>query len=180
MYAWVNAKKNSGIYRSDDAGESWQQVNGEERIYGRGDDFGCVQVDPRNKDTIYVANTSTYRSTDGARLSPPSKALPEATTTTPSGSIPTIPTSSPSPSIKAQPSASTAAKPGAPGTTSPRAVLSRHHRQPVSLLGLRRPAGKRLRRTASRSDFGEITFRDWTTVGVEEYGYVAPDPLHPI
>jgi len=33
--------------------------------------------------------------------------------------------------------------------------------------------------TASRSDFGEITFRDWTTVGVEEYGYVAPDPLHP-
>ncbi|HEX9110066.1 MAG TPA: glycoside hydrolase, partial [Terriglobales bacterium] len=33
--------------------------------------------------------------------------------------------------------------------------------------------------TASRSDFGEITFRDWTTVGVEEYGYVAPDPSHP-
>ena len=33
--------------------------------------------------------------------------------------------------------------------------------------------------TASRSDFGEITFRDWTTVGTEEYGYVAPDPLHP-
>ena len=33
--------------------------------------------------------------------------------------------------------------------------------------------------TASRSDFGEITFRDWTTLGVEEYGYVAPDPLHP-
>ena len=33
--------------------------------------------------------------------------------------------------------------------------------------------------TASRSDFGEITFRDWTAVGVEEYGYVAPDPLHP-
>ena len=32
---------------------------------------------------------------------------------------------------------------------------------------------------ASRSDFGEITFRDWHTVGVEEYGYVAPDPLDP-
>jgi len=25
----------------------------------------------------------------------------------------------------------------------------------------------------SRSDYGQITFRDWTTVGVEEYGYVA-------
>jgi len=33
--------------------------------------------------------------------------------------------------------------------------------------------------TASRSDFGEITFRDWYPVGVEEYGYVAPDPLDP-
>src|SRR5207253_5911675 len=25
----------------------------------------------------------------------------------------------------------------------------------------------------------EITFRDWYSVGVEEYGYVAPDPLNP-
>ena len=33
--------------------------------------------------------------------------------------------------------------------------------------------------TASRSDWGEITFRDWHPVGTEEYGYVAPDPLHP-
>ena len=67
MYAWVNAKKGSGIYRSDDAGESWQQVNDEGRVWGRGDDFGCVRVDPRNKDVIYVANTSTYRSTDAGK-----------------------------------------------------------------------------------------------------------------
>ena len=32
---------------------------------------------------------------------------------------------------------------------------------------------------ASRGDYGAITFRDWHTVGVEEYGYAAPDPLHP-
>ena len=32
---------------------------------------------------------------------------------------------------------------------------------------------------ASRSDYGEITFREWHPVGVEEYGYVAPDPLDP-
>src|SRR5919197_264673 len=31
----------------------------------------------------------------------------------------------------------------------------------------------------SRSDYGEITFREWHAVGVEEYGYAAPDPLHP-
>ena len=35
-----------------------------ERIWGRGDDFAGVRVDPRNRDVVYVANTSTYRSTD--------------------------------------------------------------------------------------------------------------------
>ena len=31
----------------------------------------------------------------------------------------------------------------------------------------------------SRGDDGRITFRDWQTVGVDEYGYAAPDPLDP-
>jgi len=29
----------------------------------------------------------------------------------------------------------------------------------------------------SRSDYGEITFREWHPVGVFEYGYIAVDPL---
>src|SRR5262249_28699508 len=32
---------------------------------------------------------------------------------------------------------------------------------------------------ASRGSDGQITFRDWHPVGVEEYGYAAPDPLNP-
>src|SRR5438552_8167337 len=32
---------------------------------------------------------------------------------------------------------------------------------------------------ASRGNDGQITFRDWHPVGVEEYGYAAPDPLNP-
>ena len=32
---------------------------------------------------------------------------------------------------------------------------------------------------ASRGNDGEITFREWHPVGVEEYGYAAPDPLDP-
>jgi len=31
--------------------------------------------------------------------------------------------------------------------------------------------------TMSRSDYGEITFREWHSVGVFEYGYIAVDPL---
>src|SRR5437763_83508 len=32
---------------------------------------------------------------------------------------------------------------------------------------------------SSRGNYGEITFREWHPVGVEEYGYAAPDPLSP-
>jgi len=32
---------------------------------------------------------------------------------------------------------------------------------------------------ASRGNDGRLTFREWHPVGVEEYGYVAPDPLDP-
>src|SRR6516225_2670788 len=44
MYAWVDAKGKTGIYRSDNAGESWHLVNSESRVAGRGDDFSCVRV----------------------------------------------------------------------------------------------------------------------------------------
>jgi len=33
--------------------------------------------------------------------------------------------------------------------------------------------------TQSRSDDGEITFRDWRLIGIFEYGYIAVDPLDP-
>src|SRR5262249_28358454 len=68
MYALVEARGEAGgLYRSDDAGAAWKRVNGEQRIYGRGSDFACVRVDPKNRDTVYVANTSSYRSTDAGQ-----------------------------------------------------------------------------------------------------------------
>jgi photosystem II stability/assembly factor-like uncharacterized protein len=67
MYALVDARNNGGVYRSDDAGESWQLVNTEDRVWGRGDDFACVRVDPRNRDVIFVANITTYRSDDAGK-----------------------------------------------------------------------------------------------------------------
>jgi photosystem II stability/assembly factor-like uncharacterized protein len=180
MYAWVNAKKGSGIYRSDDAGESWQQMNDEERIYGRGDDFGCVRVDPKNKDTIYVANTSTYRSTDAGKNFTAIKGAPGG------DDYHTIWINPEIPDIIA-----IALDQGATISVNRGETWSSWYNQPTAqfyhviaddqfpywVYGGQQESGSI--GTASRSDFGEITFRDWTTVGVEEYGYVAPDPLHP-
>jgi len=180
MYAWVNAKKGSGIYRSDDAGESWQQVNDEDRVYGRGDDFGCVRVDPRNKDVIYVANSSTYRSTDAGKNFSAIKGAPGG------DDYHTIWINPENPDIIAL-----ALDQGATISVNGGETWSSWYNQPTAqfyhvitdnefpywVYGGQQESGSV--GTASRSDFGEITFRDWTTVGVEEYGYVAPDPLHP-
>src|SRR5207247_4820292 len=59
------------------------------------------------------------------------------------------------------------------------ADVPRHGRQSISILGVRRPAKSGSAGVPTRSDYGEITFREWHPVGVEEYGYAAPDPLHP-
>src|SRR5947209_5009070 len=67
LYAMVDAPQLGGVYRSDDAGESWRRVHAEARVWGRGSDFAEVKVDPKNKDIVYVANTAAYRSTDGGQ-----------------------------------------------------------------------------------------------------------------
>ncbi len=64
VYAIVDAKQ-GGLYRSDDAGKSWKLADNEQRIWGRGWYFGGVEVDPKNADVVYIANTTVYKSTDG-------------------------------------------------------------------------------------------------------------------
>ncbi|MFX9035019.1 hypothetical protein ABTN36_18620, partial [Acinetobacter baumannii] len=66
VYALADATK-GGIYRSDDAGETFTKVADQPRLWGRGSDFAEVRVDPRDPNTVYTANTSTYRSTDGGK-----------------------------------------------------------------------------------------------------------------
>jgi hypothetical protein len=41
------------------------EVSNDQRIWGRGWYFNKVTADPKNPDTVYVQNTSIYRSTDG-------------------------------------------------------------------------------------------------------------------
>lgn len=181
MYALVDAAPEvGGLYRSDDAGESWQRVNHEERIWGRGSDFAWVRVAPDNPDTIYICNTSTYRSSDAGTSFTAIKGAPGG------DDYHTVWINPENPRIILL-----ASDQGATITVNGGDTWSSWYNQPSAqfyhvitdnqfpywVYGGQQESGSA--GTASRSDWGEITFRDWHPVGTEEYGYVAPDPLHP-
>jgi len=179
MYAMVEAKP-SGVYRSDDAGSTWTRVNTEERVAGRGSDFACVRVDPKNKDMIYVANTSTYRSMDAGKTFTAIKGAPGG------DDYHTIWINPLNPQIilLALDQGATITVNGGETWSSwynqPTAQfyhVSTDNRFPYWVYGGQQESGSA--GVVSRSDYGEITFREWHTVGAEEYGYVAADPLDP-
>lgn len=181
MYAWVQADdKHTGIYRSDDAGASWRVVNTDPRVSGRGDDFACVAVDPTNPSRILVANTSTWRSDDGGATFTAIKGAPGG------DDYHTIWINPLHPSVivLAVDQGATVSVDGGgtwtPWYNQPTAQffhVTTDDRFPYWVYGAEQESGSTA--IASRSDSGEITFRDYHPVNIEEYGYVVVDPLDP-
>ncbi len=180
IYANVDAPQLGGVYRSDDAGETWERTNGEVRVWGRGSDFAEVRADPKNKDIVYDANTSTYRSTDAGKTFFAWKGAPGG------DDYHTVWINPDDTKIVLL-----ASDQGATITVNGGQTWSSWYNQPTAqfyhvitdnqypywVYGAQQESGSV--GTASRGDNGAITFRDWRTVGVEEYGYIAPDPLNP-
>lgn len=180
IYAMVESNRNGGVYRSDDAGETWTRTNSEQRVFGRGSDFANVRVHPLNRDVVFTANTSTYRSDDAGKTWTAIRGAPGGDDYHTIWIHPTNPDHM-----------LLAADQGAIITVNGGKTYSSWYNQPTAqfyhvvtdnqfpywVYGGQQESGSA--GVASRSDYGQITFRDWTTVGVEEYGYVAPDPLHP-
>lgn len=179
VYAQVDAQT-PALYRSADAGATWTAVNKEARITGRGQDFAAVTADPADADTVYIANTSTYRSTNGGKTFTAIKGAPGG------DDYHTVWINPENPQILAL-----AVDQGATISVNGGRTWSSWYNQPTAqffhvitdnqfpywVYGAQQESGSA--GTQSRSDYGEISFREWHPVGTEEYGYVAPDPLHP-
>jgi photosystem II stability/assembly factor-like uncharacterized protein len=71
VYALIEAKTNaaqkSGLYRSDDGGNTWTLANADPRLTSRAWYFNRVTIDPQNPDVIYMPNVALYRSEDGGK-----------------------------------------------------------------------------------------------------------------
>ena len=180
MYATVDAEKKGGIYRSDDGGESWYMLTEDGRLWGRGSDFAEVKVDPKNQDIVYSANVVTWKSVDGGKSWTGIKGAPGG------DDYHRIWINPNNPNIIAL-----GLDQGGTITVNGGETWSSWYNQataqfyhvstdnafPYNVYGGQQESGSV--GIASRSNDGNITFREWHPVGVEEYGYVAADPLDP-
>ncbi len=66
VYALVE-NDNGGLYASDDGGATWTLVNAARSIRQRAFYYTHVVADPKSRDTVYLLNTSAFRSTDGGK-----------------------------------------------------------------------------------------------------------------
>ena len=64
LWAIVEANE-GGVFRSDDAGKTWQKTNDERKLRQRAFYYSRIYADPQDKDKVYGLNTRMYMSSDG-------------------------------------------------------------------------------------------------------------------
>jgi hypothetical protein len=164
-----------GLFRSDDAGETWRRANSDPRIVS-----GGVVTDPNNPDVLYVTQTSMYRSTDGGRTF-------EAFAGAPSGDDFRVLWVDPHNAKRLLAGVDQGAIVSLNGgetwsswynqATGQLYHVSTDTAVPYRVYASQQDSGSVA--VPSRSDFGEISFRDWYSPGGFEFGYIVADPLDP-
>ena len=67
VWAIVENKDKGGLYRSDDGGETWNEVNNERKLRQRAWYYTRVYADTEDVNTVYVLNVRYHKSTDGGK-----------------------------------------------------------------------------------------------------------------
>ncbi|AZQ59566.1 glycosyl hydrolase [Maribacter sp. MJ134] len=67
VWAIVENKEKGGLYRSDDGGKKWIQVNSERKLRQRAWYYTRVYADTEDEDVVYVLNVRYHKSTDGGK-----------------------------------------------------------------------------------------------------------------
>ena len=67
VFAMVENKKKGGLYRSDDGGKKWTQINSERKLRQRAWYYTRVYADTEDEDVVYVLNVRYHKSTDGGK-----------------------------------------------------------------------------------------------------------------
>ena len=180
VYLTVEAlEEKGGVYRSDNGGESFEQLTDDHRLRHRPWYYTHVTADPSNPETVYVLNVGMYKSNDGGKNWAPMGGFPHGDHhglwIDPKNSKRMI----------------GANDGGATITVDGGETWSRQDNQPTAQFYHvttdnqfpYRVYGSQQDNTnvsiASRADDGSIGREDYHPVGGGEAGYIAPDPDDP-
>ena len=169
-----------GLYRSDDAGETWTRITTDNRPGGRigGGDLPVPLFDPKDQDKIIMLSTVSWISRDGGRTWQVFKSAPggedyQGGWINPNDTNIIL--------LVADQGAVVSLNGGESWSSwynQPTAQLyhvAADNAFPYRVCSGQQESGSAC--VASRGNYGAISDRDWMPVGVDEYGYVAPDPL---
>jgi photosystem II stability/assembly factor-like uncharacterized protein len=178
VYATVDAPNGSGIYRSDDGGASWTQTTPDRSLTGTY--TGRLFADPHSPDTLYGVGQSFRRSTDGGKKFDFVKGSPGGD----DYHFFWINPKHPERMVLASDQGTTVSVNGgvtwSPWYNQPTGQLYRlgiDDRFPYWVYSGQQDSGTVA--AASRSDYGQLTFRDWHPVGGDERDGDLPDPDDP-
>jgi photosystem II stability/assembly factor-like uncharacterized protein len=171
---------NNGLFRSDDGGATWRQMDADDvRIRNGQGGYNCgVYVNTKNPDIVYTIHTSSYVSTDGGNTFTGFKGAP-------GGDDPQQlwldPTNGDRMLLGLDQGAVVTLDGGKTWgswynqSTEQVYHVSTDHSYPYWVYATQQDAGSI--RTRSRGDFGEITPLDWSAVPAWEWGTIIADPL---
>lgn len=183
VYVIMNVLKGEGggVYRSDDRGATWRQVNKDSRLINRQWYFGEIMTDPKDPDVVYVPAVSLYKSTDGGKTFAALKGAPGGDDyhflwVDPTDGRRMIVASDQGTVVSVDGGETWSSWFNQP-TAQMYHVTTDTDFPNYYVYGAQQDSGTVA--TASRSDYGSITYREWYSVGAGESGYIVPDPRDP-
>jgi photosystem II stability/assembly factor-like uncharacterized protein len=183
MYIVGNTiEQGSGLYRSDDGGATWRHMAGKDlRISnGQGAYSSGVFVDTQNPDIVYTMSTAMYRSTDGGATFQSFKGAPGGEDY---HKLWIDPANGHRMVVGSDQGATVTLDDGRTWSLWYTEVISQIYHvatdsaYPYHIMGAQQDTGSVM--IASRGNWGQVNFTDWSPVPSSEFGIDRPDPRNP-
>lgn len=177
-----NIEHGSGLFRSDDGGNTWQHMAGNDTRISNGQGaYSCgVYVDSQNPDILYTVSTAMYRSTDGGVTFHAFKGAPGGEDY---HKIWIDPTNGQRILVGADQGASVTLDGGRTWSLWYTLPISQvYHvntdsQYPYWIVTSQQDTGAVM--VKSRGMWGQLNFTDWSPVPSSEFGVITPDPQNP-
>src|ERR1700687_3289704 len=184
VYALIEARKSeakkSGLYRSDDGGNTWVLANADPRLTSRAWYFNRITIDPHNPDVIYMTNVALYRSEDAGKTISVLRGAPGGDDyhelwVDPRNSASMVLGTDQGTTIRLNRGQTWSSWYNQP--TAKLYHVTTDNQFPYVVYGAQQDSGSAA--VVSRTDHDQITPRDWFPAGPSESGYLVLDPNDP-